>query len=146
MILGGFPVGLCIVSFSNPENNTEGVHFSGTVNVSFECVVFDPTSGEQRATQWFIHDFRGTPQSQSVSLILPDTILEGNSTNGTSIFLTFRTSLIFPEYLEDFHLATLACGFSADADEGLIQFPLRVYGKHFIHSSVLASPAMKTCP
>lgn len=114
---------------SDPENNTEIVHFRGTANVSLECVVFN-ARGEQAPTQWFIVDFRGIPQTVAILLALNDTILEGNSTNGTSIFPTFRTSLTFPQYLEDFHLATLICG-NSPTDEMNILFPLRVYGKYF---------------
>ena len=113
---------------TTPANNTEVVDFAGTVNVTFECVVLDDDDGSQEVTQWFIRNFRGVESARAILTVLPDTILEGESTNGTSIFNTFRTRLIFPEYLGDFHLATLICGLNADYLSNA-QFPLRVYGK-----------------
>ena len=113
---------------TTPANNTEVVDFAGTVNITFECFVSDDTDGSPEVTQWFIQNFRGVESAQAILSALPDTILEGESTNRTSIFDNFRTQLIFPEYLGDFHLATLTCGFNAD-DLSNAQFPLRVYGK-----------------
>ena len=115
------------MNFTNPANNTVVVHFAGTANVTFECFVLDDTDGSQEVTQWFIRNFRGVESARAILRVLPDTILEGESTNGTSFFNNFQTRLIFPENLGDFHLATLTCGFYAD-DLSNAQFPLRVYG------------------
>ena len=123
-------LGLCVVTFSNPENNTVVAHFSGTVNVSFECYAEDDVGPV--AIAWNIGNFRGVESHQAIRLILPDTILEGNSTVGTReepFFDNFRTTLIFPVFLEDFDLATLACG-TRENDPSSALFPLRVYGKY----------------
>lgn len=119
--------GFGIITFFNPANNTEVVYTAETENVTFECIVSDDRDGSQGVTQWFILNFRGVENSVSILTVLPDTILEGESTNGTSIFDTFRTQLTFPEFLGDFHLATLMCGFQA-IDPTNVRYPLRVYG------------------
>ncbi len=87
-------------------------------------------NGNRTSTAWNLRNFRGQELRQSILLILNDTILEGDPTNGTTFFDTFRTRLTFPVFLEDLHLATLACG-ATDTDPASALFPLRVYGKHF---------------
>ncbi len=120
--------GSSFVTFSTPANNTEVVHFIGTVNVTFECFVVD-VNGNRTPTAWSLRNFRGQELPQSILITLNDTILEGDPTNGTAFFDTFRTRLTFPVFLEEFHLATLACG-ATDTDPANALFPLRVYGKH----------------
>ncbi len=127
--------GSCFVTTPTPANNTVVSHFSGTVNVTFECSVLDE-NGNRTPTAWNLRNFRGEELPQNVLLVLPDTILEGDPTNGNIFFDTFRTRLTFPVFLEDFHLATLACG-ATDTDPRSALFPLRVYGKQDTnHSSV----------
>lgn len=120
-------IGLCIgISFS-PPNGTEVTQLIGAQNVTFECILVDG-EGVQQVVQWNIVNFRGEEGLRLVILTLSDTILDGESTNGTNVFPTFRSRLMFPVFLEDFDGATLTCGLPAGfIREG--QFQLRVYSK-----------------
>ena len=93
----------------SPENNTVVAREVNASNVIFECVVVD-NQGEQVTTNWNIFSFRGIVGGQSIRVPLPDTVLTGINSNGTTGFLTFRNILIFPTFLEDLDGTTLTCG------------------------------------
>ena len=144
MVVPFFCTGLCIVTSITPPNGTEVTREIGAVNVTFECVVTND-QGVQDTTQWNIENFRGTPGAQSILMALNDTILEGEPSNG--VLPTFRTRLIFPEFLEDLDGTTLTCGLPPLESLRDGQFQLRVYSKslyvvsftHCMHRSALHS-------
>ena len=117
------PPGHCLGESFNPANGSQVVREVGAVNVSFECIVVD-ANGNQTLTQWNIENYRGVSGVQDISIV-PNTILTGEPTNTLPGFSTFRSRLIFSQFLSDFDGATLVCGTPLDFMTG--QFPLRVY-------------------
>ena len=115
-----------------PPNGTEVTREIGAVNVTFECVVTND-QGMQDTTQWNIENFRGNPGAQSILMALNDTILGGEPSNG--VLPTFRTRLIFPEFLEDLDGTTLTCGLPPASSLRDGQFQLRVYSKSLCNIS-----------
>ncbi len=115
-----------IIPSFNPPNQTVILKQRGTVNVTFECSFEE--GGGNHITLWNVLNFRGEKNAQDIKTVLPDTILEGELTPEFSFFRTFRTRLTFPLYLEDFHEATLTCGWS-ESHLFSGQFPLRSCSK-----------------
>ena len=115
-----------------PPNGTEVTREIGAVNVTFECAVMND-QGMQDTTQWNIENLRGNPGALSILMALNDTILEGEPSNG--VLPTFRTRLIFPEFLEDLDGTTLTCGLPPASSLHDGQFQLRVYSKSLCNIS-----------
>ena len=118
-----------------PPNGTEVTREIGAVNVTFECAVMND-QGMQDTTQWNIENFRGNLRPSSILMALNDTILEGEPSNG--VLATFRTRLIFPEFLEDLDGTTLTCGLPPASSLRDGQFQLRVYSKSLWYLSLIA--------
>ena len=121
---------LCVSTIVQyPPNASYVVREVGQVKVSFLCRNF--INGEITYSEWNIANFRGVKGLQSITSVLPDTLLEGQSTHGKDIFPYYQDKLTLSEFIADLHNTTLYCGTDA-AGFKLAEFYLRVYCKYSI--------------